>query len=73
MSSAIDPDHFKIVEIIPIYKNGEKFKTSNYRPISLLSNFAKIYKKILYNRLSKFFDDNKILSDKQYDFINDKG
>ena len=40
------PDAFKIAEVIPIQKSYEKHIPTNYRPISLISNIAKILKKL---------------------------
>ena len=41
------PDALKLAEIIPLYKKGPKELYSNYRPISLLSPFSKIFEKCL--------------------------
>ena len=40
LSTGIHPDKLKIAKITPIYKKGSKLSTSNYRPISLLSNIV---------------------------------
>ena len=42
------PDLLKIAEVVPIFKKGEHSKMTNYRSISLLSQFNKIFKKSLY-------------------------
>ena len=34
------PSEFKIAKIIPLYKSGHNNLVSNYRPISLLTNFS---------------------------------
>ena len=47
---AIWPDSLNSAEVVPIYKAGAKSDISNYRPISLMSNIAKIFEKIMYNR-----------------------
>ena len=37
------PKSLKFAEEIEIYKSGKKNKINNYRPISLLSSFSKIF------------------------------
>lgn len=64
----IYPDHFKIAVIVPIYKSGDITNKTNYRPISLTSNFAKIFEKLIKIRLTSFMDKNKILSNRQFGF-----
>lgn len=65
------PDHFKKAEIVPIYKTNKKDIISNYRPISLISNLAKIFEKVLHVRLIKFIEKNKLLNKKQFGFRKD--
>ena len=40
------PKCLKIAEVIPIFKKGSATNVSNYRPISLLSQFDKFLKKL---------------------------
>ena len=47
------PDHTKIAKIIPMFKTGQKTKFTNYRPISILSQFSKILEKLFNHRLEK--------------------
>ena len=68
-SCRVIPDHMKIAKIIPIFKNGQKTEFTNYRPISILSQFSKILEKLFILRLEKCIDANKILPDSQYGFI----
>ena len=51
LSSGTFPARLKFAEIKPIYKKGDKSKISNYRPVSLLTSFSKVFEKIIYNRL----------------------
>ena len=45
----------------------------NYRPISLISNIAKIFEKIIHKRLINFTNKSKILSKRQFGFIKNLG
>jgi hypothetical protein len=40
----------------------------NYRPISLLPTFSKIYEKVVAMQLTKYLEQNNILSDSQFGF-----
>ena len=53
LSCGVFPDHMKIAKIIPIFKNGQKTEFTNYRPISILSQFSKILEKLFNLRLDK--------------------
>ena len=48
----IFPNELKIAKVIPLYKNGSKQQPSNYRPISILSPFSKIFENIILERLT---------------------
>ena len=62
------PKSLKAAEIIPIHKSKEKHLMTNYRPISLISNLAKIFEKIIKIRLIKFLDDCNIIHKNQFGF-----
>jgi hypothetical protein len=44
------PDQLKIAKVIPIFKNDDNSKFSNYRPIPILQFFSKVLEKIVYSR-----------------------
>ena len=69
ITSGIFPTVFKEAEIVHIYKTGLKNLCTNYRPISLISNFTKIFEKVLKERILNFLKKNKIISEKQFGFI----
>jgi hypothetical protein len=48
ISTGIFPTTVKFAEIKPLCKKGDLADISNYRPISLLTSFSKIFKKIIY-------------------------
>ena len=45
------PSSWKSANIVPIHKSGKKFSVSNYRPISLLPQIAKVFEKILCEQI----------------------
>ena len=53
------PDVLKIAQVVLIHKSGSKHKFSNYRPISILSSFSKIFEKCLYNQISSYLTKKK--------------
>ena len=68
ISAGIFPDALKIAKVIPIYKNGDKSLISNYRPISLLNTFSKVYETFFLRKLEVFIKKHDILYDKQFGF-----
>ena len=62
------PESLKYAEVVPIYKSGKKSDVNNYRPISLLSPFSKIFDSLVCERLSGYFLSNDLLHCKQYGF-----
>jgi len=57
---------FSIIK--PIFKNGNKINLTNYRPITLLISFSKVFEKALLNGLTAHFNTNKLLVGNQFGF-----
>ena len=62
------PDSWKKGIIIPVHKKSNKQIVDNYRPISLLPIFGKIFEKIIYNNLYSYLLQSKILNNNQSGF-----
>ena len=69
-NKGIFPDFLKVANDIHIHKKDEKLDPNNYRPISLLSNISKLYKKAMHIRLTNFLRKNKVLFSYQFGFQN---
>ena len=53
----IFPDDLKKAEISPIYKKKDDMIKDNYRPVSILSIFSKVYETIIADQLMDYFKD----------------
>ena len=69
LSEGTYPDLLKIAEVVPIFKKGKRYKMTNYRPISLLLQFNKIFEKLLYICIYSYLTRFNLLSDHQCGFI----
>jgi Notch-like protein len=47
------PDSLKYAIIKPTHKNDDMFEISNYRPVSLLTPFSKIFETVMQRRILK--------------------
>ena len=68
MSSSIYPDLWKVANVTPIFKKGDKRLVKNYRPISLLPICGKILEKIIFNHLYSYLITNKLITTNQSGF-----
>ena len=71
-STGYYPKALKYAKVIPIFKAKAKNEVSNYRPISLLSLFNKIFEKLMYSRLIGFLNKNTVLYTHQFGFQKNK-
>ena len=63
------PDCLKMALVTPILKGGDCLDKQNYRPISVLPIFSKIWESIMLKQLTKYLNDRNILNTKQFGFI----
>ena len=63
------PDDLKKSNVVPIYKKESKNLIINYRSISLLPVFRKVFGKIIFNSLPNSFLENKLLTECQSGFL----
>ena len=62
------PDIWKKSNIIPVHKKDDKQLIQNYRPISLLPIFAKIFEKAVFSRIYNFLLNERLLNLNQSGF-----
>lgn len=58
----------KNAKVTVIYKGGDKSNLGNYRPISILPIFSKGCEKLIFARLSNFFNKHNIITSSQFGF-----
>ena len=68
LRTGIFPDDWKFAKVTPIYKSEDKTLCENYRPISVISNIAKIFEKLVCRQLNTFLDNNNIIVKNQSGF-----
>ena len=68
MSTSIYPDLWKVANVTPVFKQGDKQLIKNYRPISLLPICGKILEKIIFNHLYSYLITNKLITTNQSGF-----
>ena len=54
------PSELKLAKVIPLYKANDPMLSSNYRPVSVLPVFSKIFERIVYNQLLSFINKHKL-------------
>ena len=69
LTKGIFPSPWKLANVCPIYKKAEAFFAQNYKPISLLSTIAKVFKKVVLKHLFNFFRANFAISLWQSGFL----
>ena len=63
------PDCWKISSVAPVFKNaGERSTAKNYRPVSFLSVFSKVFEKLVNNRIVDHLEKCGLFPDFQYGF-----
>ena len=65
------PNCLKLANITPVFKKGTRASKNDYRPVSILPVFSKMFERLLSRQLSEFFDN--ILSKFQCGFRKGNG
>lgn len=68
LSEGVFPNELKTAKVLPLYKSGDHSLINNYRPVSVLSVFSKIFERIMYKRLISFVNKNNLLYKYQFGF-----
>ena len=58
LNTSIVPQDWKTAHVMSIFKKGERYKASNYRPISLTSITGKLLEHIIVHSIMNFVENN---------------
>ena len=64
------PSKLKMAKITPVFKGDDDTDANSYRPISLLSNFNRVFEKIICKRLTSYIETHDLVNPSQYGFRN---
>ena len=57
LRQGIFPENAKVASVVPLDKGKpDKYDVLNYRPVSILNAFSKIYEKVIKNQLASYLD-----------------
>ena len=62
------PSDWRLANISPIFKKGDRSKASNYRPVSITSICSKLLEHVIFSNIMDHYDENNILNDVQHGF-----
>ena len=68
LAQGVFSKELKIAKVIPIYKSGDCKTINNYRPVSVLPVFSKVFERIMYNRIVSFLNSFNLLYKYQFGF-----
>ena len=68
INTGIFPNLWKSANVTPVHKKDSKQVVKNYRPISLLPLFAKIFERILFSNMYNHFITNDLITSNQSGF-----
>lgn len=69
MENGVFPTVFKVTKTTPLFKAGNSLDMSNYRGISIIDVFSKIFEKLLCQRILSFLLATNFFSDTQFGFL----
>ena len=69
LEEGIFPDDWKKSNVVPVHKKENIHLIKNYRPISLLLIFSKIFERLIFYSLCNYLTQNNFFTECQSGFI----
>ena len=70
--AGIFPEKLKTGRVIPLFKEGDSTNILNYRPITTLTIYSKIFEKLVHKRMISFISKYNIIKPSQFGFQSNK-
>ena len=64
LNTGLFPIEWNKANLVPVYKKVDKQCLKNYRPVSLLPIWCKIFEKLIFNEMFKYCNENNFISPK---------
>lgn len=68
IAQGVFPDGLKTSLVVPVFKRGDRSNVDNYRQITLVSAFSKIFERAVYDRVVGFLESRGLLTTCQHGF-----
>ena len=68
ISEGVFPEELKVSRVVPVFKKENVDDVNNYRPISIIPIFGKIFEAILKPKICNFLEKNNLLNPNQFGF-----
>ena len=68
LDTGIYPRQWKLANVTPVHKKQDKQTVGNYRPISLLPIFNKIFERLIFKNVYNFLIKNSLITKQQSGF-----
>ena len=68
LKTGIFPEQWKEANVTPVHKKKDKQTVTNYRPISLLPIFAKMFERVVFKNLYNYLKQNNLITKNQSGF-----
>ena len=68
IQEGVVPEDWRMANVTPIFKKGQKCQPSNYRPISLTSHVGKLMERTIAEKVKKHLHEHNLLNEAQHGF-----
>ena len=69
LDTGIVPNDWKLADVAPVFKKGNRKLPSNYRPISLTPQICKVLESVIRDKMFDYLFRNNLLVNEQHGFM----